>query len=240
MGRLINFHALHKVYGISLGPGDPELLTLKSLRILRESDVVFYPGSLFADGRKDSYVLSMLRYHQLEAEKLRGFFLQMGTDRSAAEATYSETARQIEQAYREGKKISIVCEGDLSLYASFSYLLEKLQNQDIPLELVPGINSFSLGAARHQVPLCLQNEKVAVLPRKASIEHVAQMLETFDTLILLKIRSGWESLSSGLLKQNWQYYYCERLGTAQEFITRDIKQLQGRDIPYFSLLIIKR
>lgn len=232
--------ALHTVYGISLGPGDPELVTLKGLKILQESDIVFYPGSLYSDGRQESYVLPMLQHYQLKKPALQGFFLKMSSDRSAAEATYQQTARQVIEACRQGKKVSIVCEGDLSFYASFSYLLEKLQQAQVSLELVPGINSFSLGAARHQIPLCLQNEKVAVLPRETSIEAVEEMLTEFNTLILMKIRSGWDSLRAGFMGKDWQFYYCERLGTEKEFMTRDLSALQNRDIPYFSLLIIKK
>lgn len=232
---------MHKVHGISLGPGDPELITLKGLKILQASDIIFYPGSLSKDGKKDSFVLPMLQYHGFDEAKLKGFFIQMSELRNHAEKVYQETFQEIKKAYSEGKKVSIVCEGDLSFYASFSYLLELLQQDGIQLELIPGINSFSLGAARQQIPLCLQNEKVAILPREASIEKVAQMLEgEFSTLILMKIRSGWESLSAGLITKDWKFYYCERLGTADEFISSNIREVQKREIPYFSLLIIKK
>lgn len=231
---------MHTIHGISLGPGDPELITVKGLRILEESDVIFYPGSLFPDGRKASYVLPILKHYKLEQSRLQGFFLKMAADRTSAEETYTETARQIVEAFQQGKKVSIVCEGDLSFYASFSYLLEKLHRRHVPVELVPGINSFSLGAARHQVPLCLQDQKVAILPREESIENIEQALQQYDTLILMKIRSGWNSLRQHLLSKSRSYYYCERLGTEDEFVTSDISALQDRDIPYFSLLIIKR
>ena len=231
---------MHTIHGISLGPGDPELITLKGLRILQESDLIFYPGSLFADGRKESYVLPMLRQYQLEASKLQGFFLKMSTDRSSAEEVYTETALKIVEAVQQGKKVSIVCEGDLSFYASFSYLLEKLHRHNVPLKLVPGINSFSLGAARHQIPLCLQDQKVAILPREESIEAIEQAFYTYDTLILMKIRTGWSNLRQHLIGKDWRYYYCERLGTDKEFVTQDISLLQDREIPYFSLLIIKK
>lgn len=231
---------LNKIFGISLGPGDPELITVKGLKILRESDLIFYPGSVFSDGRKDSYVRPMLDHYQLEACKLQGFFLSMGTDRTAAEHTYRETAILIADAWKEGKKVSIVCEGDISFYASFSYLQEKLQQENIAIELVPGINSFSLGAAQHQVPLCLQNEKLAVLPLESDILSIEQRFEDFDTLILMKIRMGWKDLFPHLPGKAWKYYYCERLGTAAEYITSDINTLKDREIPYFSLLIIKK
>jgi len=231
---------LHTIYGISLGPGDPELLTIKALRLLKESDIIFYPGSLYADGRKESYVLPMLKFHGLEESKLEGFFLQMSLDRTYAEKIYEETAEKIAEACFEGKKVSIVCEGDLSFYASFSYLLEKLKKINLPLELVPGINSFSLGAAKHQVPVSLQNERIAILPLETDIDKLDQSMRDFDTVILMKIRFGWKGLYEGLVLKNWQFYYCERLGTEHEFITSDITEVKNREIPYFSLLIIKK
>lgn len=231
---------VNKIYGVSLGPGNPELITVKGLKILLESDVVFYPGSHFSDGRKESYVRPMLDHYQLDADKLKGFFLRMGLDRSAAEETYKETSALLIDTWKQGKKISIVCEGDLSFYASFSYLLQRLQEQNIPVELVPGINSFSLGAAQHQVPLCLQNEKLGFLPLESSLENIEQMFNDFDTLVLMKIRMGWTELFPHLLTRNWKYYYCERLGTADEYITTNIIELHSREIPYFSLLIIKK
>lgn len=231
---------MNKIYGISLGPGDPDLITVKGLQILKDSDMIFYPGSLYKDGRKGSYVRPMLDHYGLDQDKLKGFYLSMGPDRNAAKLSYQETAREVLQLYENGKKVSIVCEGDLSFYASFSYLLEKLQRENVGIELIPGVNSFSLGAARHQVPLCLQQEKLAVLPLATNIAEIERTFEDAGTVVLMKIRMGWKDLYPLLLTKNWKYYYCERLGTAEEYITADIEALQHREIPYFSLLIIKK
>ena len=138
------------------------------------------------------------------------------------------------------KKIAIVCEGDISLYASFSYLLAELQELELPVSLVPGINSFSMGAAQHQVPLSLLNDKVAIVPRVKNIEDITQYFDQFDTVILMKIRSGWNDFQLELAQKDWKCYYCERLGTDEEFITTDLSTLTNREIPYFSLLIIKQ
>ncbi len=230
---------MQTIYGIALGPGDPELLTIKALRILKEVDLIFYPGS-YTNGIKKSFVHPILKYHGIADKKLNGFFLNMATDRTQASEVYSQTVQDIESAYRLGKKIAIVCEGDLSLYASFSYILAQLQELGLSIALVPGINSFSLGAAQHQVPLSLLNDKIAVVPRVQDIEEITKYFEAFDTVILMKIRSGWKTFQPELSKKNWSCYYCERLGTDEEYITTDLSLLSNRDIPYFSLLIIKK
>ncbi len=230
---------MQSIYGIALGPGDPELLTLKALRILKEVDVIYYPGSV-NKGVQQSFVYPMLQYHQLEHKELIGFFLEMSYNRSQAKTVYQATANAIAQHHKSGKKIAIVCEGDLSLYASFSYLLAALQDLKLPIDLVPGINAFSLGAAQHKVPLSLLNDKIAIVPRVKSVADLQTYFEQFDTLVLMKIKTVWHTLQPELLQQKWHCYYCERLGTDNEFITTALETLTHRDIPYFSLLIIKK
>ncbi|WP_024771471.1 precorrin-2 C(20)-methyltransferase [Aquimarina macrocephali] len=230
---------MHTIYGIALGPGDPELLTLKALRILKEVDLIFYPGSITKDQKK-SFVYPILQYHGLEHKELKGFFLNMSYDRKKASETYAATVKDIEEACRSGKKIAIVCEGDISLYASFSYILAELQELQLPVSLVPGINSFSLGASQHQIPLSLLNDKIAIVPRAKNIAEISKYFLEFDTVILMKIRSGWNDFQLELVQKDWKCYYCERLGTNQEYITTDLNTLTNREIPYFSLLIIKQ
>nr|WP_254514299.1 SAM-dependent methyltransferase [Aquimarina sp. EL_43] len=128
----------------------------------------------------------------------------------------------------------------MSLYASFSYILTGLQELQLPVFLVPGINSFSLGASQHQIPLSLLNDKIAIVPRVKNIAEISKYFLEFDTVILMKIRSGWNDFHSELVQKDWKCYYCERLGTNQEYITTDLTTLTNREIPYFSLLIIKQ
>mgnify|MGYP001791292316 CR=1 FL=1 len=230
---------VHTIYGVALGPGDPELLTLKALRVLKDADVIFYPGSIFK-GEKKSYVFPLLKYHGLDKKEHRGFYLEMSDNRNQVNKVYTETAESIKKLFESGKKICIVCEGDISLYASFSYILTRLQELQLPIELIPGITALSLGAAQHKIPLSLLNEKIAVVPRVQTFEEIENCLRTFDTLILMKVKTNWKEVYPGLKEQSWSFYYCERLGTAQEFITTNLDELSERVIPYFSLLIIKK
>ncbi|CAM1343231.1 precorrin-2 C(20)-methyltransferase [Tenacibaculum amylolyticum] len=227
------------VYGVALGPGDPELITIKGLRVLQESDVIFYPGSTFK-GMQKSYVYPLLSYHNLEDKDLRGFYLEMSDDRSQSKKVYENTASEVQKLVAEGKKVAIVCEGDLSLYASFTYIMEHLQQLNIPISLIPGINSFSLGAAKHQIPLSLLNDKIAIVPRVKTIEEISTYFNEVDTLVLMKVKTSWQHFYHKLKEQPWAFYYCERLGTDEEYITTNLQEISEREIPYFSLLIIKK
>jgi precorrin-2/cobalt-factor-2 C20-methyltransferase len=229
-----------KIYGISLGPGDPDLITLKGLKILQKSDKIYYPGSLLPNGKTTSFSLPILQHHQLDEKKLVGMFLKMSDDRTQAEATYSATFQSMLQDYNNGLTIVFVSEGDSLFYSTFAYLLEHIQQHQLDIEIIAGVPSFLLGAAQHQLPLAILNEKIAIIPRVKNSQELATILNDFDTVVLIKIRSVLKDISPFLITSGLTIMYCERLGTTQQYITTNIEDIKNREIPYFSLLILKK
>lgn len=229
-----------KIYGVSLGPGDADLITLKGLKILQEADKIYYPGSLFKDGRKASYSLSILDQYHLNSEKLEGFYLKMDLERAQAKVIYETTFQQIVEDYHKGLSIAIVSEGDISTYSSFSYLLEKIKTNKLPIDLIPGITSYLHLASESKMPLCLQNEKVVIIPRIQSTEELQEAIHHFDTVILMKIKSVTDNITTVIDMKKHNITYAERLGTEKQFITTNWAIANQREIPYFSLVIIKK
>ena len=229
-----------KIYGVSLGPGDADLITLKGLRTLQQADKIYYPGSLFKDGRKASYSLSILKHYDLDSEKLVGFYLKMDLERVQAKAIYETTFQQILIDYKKGLSIAIVSEGDISTYSSFSYLLEKIKTHELTINLIPGITSYLHLASESKTPLCLQNEKVVVIPRIHSKEQLQEAIQNFDTVVLMKIKSVIDSITAVIDSKKHNITYAERLGTDKQFITNNWTTASQRVIPYFSLIIIKK
>lgn len=229
-----------KIYGISLGPGDPDLITLKGLKILQKSDKIYYPGSLLPNGKTTSFSLPILQHHQLDEKKLVGMFLKMSDDRTQAEATYSATFQSMLQDYNNGLTIVFVSEGDSLFYSTFAYLLEHIQQHQLDIEIIAGVPSFLLGAAQHQLPLAILNEKIAIIPRVKNSQELATILNDFETVVLIKIRSVLKDISPFLITSGLTIMYCERLGTTQQYITTNIEDIKNREIPYFSLLILKK
>ncbi|WP_196889241.1 precorrin-2 C(20)-methyltransferase [Aureivirga sp. CE67] len=230
---------LHPVVGVSVGPGDPELITVKALKALENADIIYFTGSEHKGIRK-SYVLPILEFHQISKEKCKGFFIPMDFKRDGAKKTYLETVEAVQKDYLDGKKVCVICEGDISLFASFSYMMEHFHQREIPISLIPGVNAFSLNAAEQQVPISLLKEKVAILPRVQDISEIDAYMENFDTLILMKIKSGWNTFQKELEARKYQCFYGEKLGTSEMFFTKNIKDLKNREIPYFSLLMLKK
>lgn len=229
-----------QIYGVSLGPGDPDLITLKGLKTLQQADKIYYPGSLFKSGREASYSLSILKHYDLNPEKLEGFYLKMDLERAQAKTIYETTFQQILNDYHKGLSIAIVSEGDLSTYSSFAYLLEKIQAQKLNISLVPGISSYLHLASESKIPLCLQNEKVVVIPRIQSKDELQEAIDSFDTVILMKIKSVMHSIASAIDGTKHSITYAEHLGTEKQFITHNWATVSQREIPYFSLVIIRK
>ena len=229
-----------KIEGVSLGPGDADLITLKGLKALQQADKIYYPGSLFKDGRKASYSRSILNAYKLDAEKLIGFYLKMDLARVQAKDIYETTFQQILKDYKKGLSIVIVSEGDISTYSSFSYLLEKIKAHKLTIHLIPGITSYLHLASESKIPLCLQNEKVTVIPRIQSEEELQEAINNFDTVILMKIISVMDIINSVIDDNKHSITYAERLGTEEQFITNSWETANQRETPYFSLMIIKK
>jgi len=228
------------IYGVSLGPGDPELITLKGLKTLQAADKVYYPGSLFSNGRKSSYALSILDHYDLDSDKMEGFYLEMSLERTQANEIYESTFQKIKKEYDAGLNIAIVSEGDINTFSSFSYLLEKIHDAKCDVELVPGITSYALGAAESKKPLCLQNEKFLILPRVQTEAELEEALANFDTIILMKIISVMPVINAVLAKGNYTINYSERLGTKEQFTSSSLEEINKREIPYFSLITIRK
>ncbi|WP_028890474.1 precorrin-2 C(20)-methyltransferase [Tenacibaculum ovolyticum] len=228
------------IYGVSLGPGDPDLITLKGLKTLQNVAKIYYPGSLFKDGRKASYSRSILDNYNLDSQKLEGFYLKMDLERAQAKVIYETTFQQILSDYNKGLSIAIVSEGDISTFSSFSYLLEKIQVHNLPINLIPGISSYLHLASESKIPLCLQNEKVVVIPRIQTKEELEEAIANFDTVVLMKIISVVDIITAVIDTQKHNVTYAERLGTNQQFITNNWSTASVRETPYFSLMIIKK
>lgn len=229
-----------KIYGVSLGPGAADLITLKGLKTLQQADKIYYPGSLFKDGRKASYSLSILNQYDLDLEKLEGFYLKMDLERAQAKVIYETTFQQILIDYNNGLSIAIVSEGDISTYSSFSYLLEKIKAQQLSINLIPGITSYLHLASESKTPLCLQNEKIAIIPRIQSKEQLLEAIANFDTIVLMKIISVVDIITSVIDVKKHSITYVERLGTDKQFMTNNWATAKQRETPYFSLITIKK
>lgn len=228
------------LYGVGVGPGDPELITRKAERVLRTVDWIYHPASCNAKG---SFVRRIVEPLGIPEEKFRTVSLCMSRERDAAQVAYQRAAEEITAELRAGRSVAWITEGDPLFYSTFLYLYEAVQQTPgIRVEIVPAVTSTSAAAARAGLGVAHLDERVAVVPAAYGVDRLPQLLDTFATIFLLKVNSAFDRLLERLptLPGDVHAVYLEYVGTPEERVVTDLATLRGQDLPYFSLVILRR
>jgi precorrin-2/cobalt-factor-2 C20-methyltransferase len=226
-----------KVYGVALGPGDPELITIKALKCLQKVEKIYFPATQTPKGNQDSFSLVILKQLELEESNLVPVNVPMSKDRSHAEKAYAELYLKVEEDVAEGKQVAVVSEGDISFFSTFSYLLEDFQKNEIDFEMIPGVPAFILGGSAGQLPLVTQKDKLLVAPDLENEEELKSLLDQNQTVVLMKISKVRDWIKQFIENSKLKFFYGEYLGTEKQFTCKDIESLRNRRIPYFAIII---
>ncbi|GBD14314.1 Cobalt-precorrin-2 C(20)-methyltransferase [bacterium HR25] len=229
-----------RFYGIGVGPGDPELLTVKAVRILERTPVVCYPQSIGGEG---SLALEIARGAvSLDGKTLIPFPFPMRQPHTTE--TWQEALKLVLSHLAEGRDCAFVTEGDPFLFSTFVYVYEELRARypDIEVEVVPGVTSVTAAAARAGIPLAAGRERIVLLPALYHPDAIGPALDAADTVVLLKVnrmleRTREELAARGLLEQA---VLVGRATLPQEQVLQGEAALDGRLRDYFSLLIVRR
>ena len=228
-----------KIYGVAIGPGDPDLITLKALKTLKESDIIFFPGSIM-NGKKKSHSLNILNHYNLDSYKLKGIYLPMNFDRSLVEKEYDNCFNQIVEYYQQGLTISFVSEGDIMFFSTFSYILNKIKETKLNVEIIPGVPAFISAGSIGKFPICLQFDKVLIVPALKDTNKLKKLIVANETVIVMKLSTLKNDIVNFLKEEKPNFFYGENLGTEKEFTTTEVEKLINRKIPYFSILILNK
>lgn len=225
---------------MGVGPGDPELITRKAERVLRSVDWIYHPAATSSTG---SFVRRIVAPLDLPEEKFRTVTLCMSRERGDAEKAYARAATEIVHELQAGRSVAWITEGDPLFYSTFLYLYEAVKRTPgIRVEIVPGVTSVGAAAARAGIGIAQLDERVAVVPAAYGVERLPHLLEEFATVVLLKVHSAFDVLLARLagLPGDVRAFYVEQVGTPEERVITDLTTLRGQDLPYFSLVILRR
>jgi len=231
-----------RLYAIGVGPGDPELITIKASRLLSRLPVIFVPQR---DETNPSYARSIITGLVREPEqKVIGLVFPMLRDIEKL-ADYRERAAETMWQYlRQGQDCAFVNEGDPYLYGTAIHVLDALRkiHPEVEITVIPGVSSINASAAQAAFPLAVNDEKIAILSGHCEDSVIAETLEHFDTIVFLKVNSAFGRLLDTLerLKLTEKCVYISKCTTEDEEIIRDIRQLKGRKLDYLSLLIVRK
>lgn len=232
------------LYVIGVGPGDPELLTLKAARILRNVPCICVPK-----GREEgsSLALSIVSgaLDLSDKEILEAHFPMVKTKESdpALDSKWDETAMTILSRLGGGIDMAFITIGDPTIYSTFFYLYNRLLtlNPGLNIEIIPGVSSINASAARAKLSLGLADEKIAVLPA-TYINDLDAVLQKFDTVVLMKVHKVFGNVVKLLekLRVVEKAVYISRAGMSDERVFRDIREVREEDLNYFSILVVKK
>ena len=231
--------ALGCLYGIGVGPGDPELLTLKALKALQKVPVICVPQ---AAGRRESYALSIVKdYVRPEQEILRTPFPT--DDAGGAAQVWRDTSEMVVERLKKGQDVAFLTEGDPMLFSTFSYVLAGVRElcPEAPVEIIPGVSSVMAAAASSGIPLATHGQRLAILPAAYGLDDLSEATSNFDTVVLMKVGPNIVKTLANLreLGLTGQSTYVRRVTTGQEKVITDLNEITDEDSDYFSLLIVK-
>jgi precorrin-2/cobalt-factor-2 C20-methyltransferase len=226
-------HSIGRLYGLGLGSGDPELLTLKAYRLLQAAPVVAYPVSDGGKSLSRSIVAGYLRKDQIEVPLWYPFKLEQ-----SSQPYYDEAALKLTGYLNAGQDVVVLCEGDPFFYGTFMYLFNRLSHQ-FQTEVVPGVSSIMASAAMLETPLTYRNDVFVVLPGILSAEILAERLAIADAAVIIKLGKNFSKVY-GVLEQLGlldRARYIERATMPNQKIM-PIRDVNPAEVPYFALISI--
>lgn len=227
------------LYGIGVGPGDPELITFKGLRLLKQAPVVAFPAGIKGKpGFAQQIVAPWLGEHQLQLP-LTFPYVQ---DAELLTQAWEKAAEQVWDYLQFGRDVAFVCEGDISFYSTFNYLAQTLQQQhpNAVVQMISGVSSPMAAASALGLPLSRRGDRLVVLPALYNVEELETILDWADVVVLMKVSSVYEQVwkmlhRRQLLEKAW---VVERATLPNQMIYEKLCDRPTLNLSYFSVLIV--
>jgi precorrin-2/cobalt-factor-2 C20-methyltransferase len=222
------------LYGLGVGPGDPELLTVKAWRIIGQVPVIAYPVANGSDSLARRIAAPFIPEDAIELP----LDIPMCPDREPARDAYDHAARLIAEHLDAGRDVAFLCEGDPFFYGSFMYVHERLQaTHDVIV--VPGVTSLTACAAAIGRPLAARNDLLKVLPAPLDEENLGSEIASADAVAIIKVGKHFDKIRKILvdLRLDDRAVIVERATRDDERITR-LQDMPEGERPYFSTILV--
>ena len=222
-----------KLYGVGIGPGDPELLTLKAVRLMKESDIIFVPGT--SPKETVAYQITVQAVPELAEKEVIAIPMPMSKDLRLLEETHERGAQTVAQYLREGKTCAFLTLGDPTVYSTYIYIHKKILERGLEAESVSGIPSFCAVAAKMGSSLTEKAEELHVIP---AIYQIEEGMEQKGTKVFMKVGKRSQKLRQLLQEKNAKAVMIENCGMPGERIFSSLEEFPD-EVGYYSLVIAK-
>lgn len=230
------------LYGVGVGPGEPDLMTVKGAKILASCPHVFVPK---ARQEGESLALSIAREHVGPDAQIHELLFPMTTDKAELETRWTESAAVIAEVLERGDDACFITLGDTLLYSTYIYMLRALRRliPEVNVVTVPGITAFSAAAALSEFPVGEAKETITIVPTADDLDEVSRAVKAGGTVVLMKIGKRLDRIleileSTGAIGRS---VFVSRAGLPQQRIVTDLNLLRGEDADrgYLSVILIR-
>ena len=220
-------------YGVGVGPGDPKLMTLRAIELIRENDVFAVPGK--EPKESVAYKIAAAVVPEIADKELVPVYMPMIKDRALIDEEHKKGAALLKKYLDQGKNVVYITLGDPTIYCTFSYLQHYLEADGYPVKLVPGISSITAAAARLNLPLTEWDEPLHVLP---AVHKTNAAMDLPGTYVLMKSASHMKDVKETLRMSGKDVQAVIDCGMPTEQVYRSLEEIPD-DAGYFALVIAK-
>lgn len=229
------------LYGLGVGPGDPELITVKAFRVIQESPVIAYPKKLKGSKSYAHRIVDV--YIKPEEKDMLGLVFPMTKDEAVLEREWTKSVELVYGKLKEGKDVAFVTEGDPLLYSTFIHMMKLMQDThpDVEIRTVPGISSFNGSASRLGIALADGDDRVAIIPAHDNYEAMREAIESHDAVVFIKVAKVIDLMLEVLRDLDLlDKASVVTKVTSDEEIIWDVRELDGVDLEYLTLMVVRK
>ena len=222
-----------KMYGVGVGPGDPELLTLKAIRVMKEADYIVVPGEEVESSV--AFSIAKVGYPEVTKKKVFSVSMPMTKDKEVLKKAHEEAVLSIKEKLESGQIVAFLTLGDPTIYSTYMYLHKKITELGFETEIVSGIPSFCAAAARLGISLVENREQMHIIPATYGIDEVMHMS---GTKVLMKAGRKVSSLKEEVKKMGARAMLVENCGMKNEKLYTNLEMVPEKT-GYYTVLIVK-
>ena len=226
-------------YGIGVGPGDPELLTVKAIDALKKIDVLIAPKT---EKKSDSVALSIARPYLKPSVEIIFQTFPMVRDFAAEKKIFEANTDEILKNLRGGKNVGFATLGDPMFYSTYIYIFKLLEPRGVKIITVPGVPAFLAIAAQIGRPLAYGNDILMIIPATAELDAIKNFLDKADATVLMKVYKNFPEVVDALAARNLidEAILVSRCGLDDEKIITDVAAHKDEPLNYLSMILTRR
>ena len=228
-----------KFYGIGTGPGDSTLVTIKAVNTMKMLDILYTPEPKKGG---DSLALSIVKEYVPDTVEIKLRHFPMNNDSVEKMASWDAIAAEIKDDVKAGKEVGFITLGDPMIYSTYVYIMERLMDE-IEVETIPGISSFSNIASNQNFPLVMDTDPLMVIPCTMEEEKIDAALQTYDCFVLMKVYKNFKEIVQKLEKYDLidSAILVSNSSQEREVVYKDLRDVHLQEkISYFSTILVNR